>query len=192
MRGSPEIFWVKCTDLGGEVFIVTKGFIRGQLRGSYKGGNKDIIIPLSITVTDPGPPKDITVTSIYQNVFRDKKLKSVTFPVGSEFTRIHARAFQKNDLATIKFPASLNTIEQYAFAENKIEDVTIGEGVTIGDWAFADNDITKITIGANVTIGVGAFGNNKPDMFRTAYYEAETGGAGIYNFDKKTGDWEKE
>jgi hypothetical protein len=191
MRESAEICGAPCDDDDLEgVFIVTTGFFRGQLRGSYTGASRDITIPLSITVTDPEPPEDITVTSIYQDVFSGKDLTNVTFAVGNEFTRIHARAFQDNNLETIIFPASLKRIDLRAFRNNKLTQVTIPEGVhTIEQLAFAENTITEVTIGPIVeTIGDNIFGTNTYDF--VAKYRAEGAGAGTYNLVGTS--WEKQ
>jgi hypothetical protein len=206
VRSSFETCGAPCDDEGlAGVTIETAGFFKGQLRGSYIGNNKDITIPLKVTVTtDLGPPEvtdQITVTSIYQDVFRDQELERVTFNVGSEFRRIHARAFynnklsdlelpnsllridlwafRDNNLSTLKLPTSLLRIDQRAFEGNALTVVTIPEEVhTIEQLAFAGNSITEVTIGAKVTtIGDNIFGTNTHN-FKTAY---ETGGAGTYN-----------
>jgi hypothetical protein len=191
MRESAEVCATPCGEGLEGVFIVTDGFFRGQLRGSYIGASTDITIPLSITVTDPEPPEDITVKSIYQDVFSGKNLTNVTFAIGNEFTRIHARAFQDNNLETITFPASLKRIDLRAFRNNKLTQVTIPEGVHTIEWqAFTGNNITNITIGNDVTIGDNAFGDNEPNAFKAAYEDAATGGAGTYNF--VDGNWVKE
>jgi hypothetical protein len=210
MRESAEICGAPCDDDDLEgVFIVTTGFFRGQLRGSYTGDSKNITIPE--VVNDPDAEEDITVTSIYQDVFREKSLEGVTFNVGSEFRRIHARAFYKNTLSTLVLPDALLRIDLWAFRDNNLSSLVLPDSLlridqrafqgnalsvitipaevhTIEQYAFAENPIIKVTIGDKVTtIGDQAFGANKPDDLRSLY---ESQGAGTYNF--VDGNWVKE
>lgn len=141
-------------DLEG-VFIVTTGFYRGQLRGSYTGSNAEITIPKS--VNDPDTKEAITVTSIWHDVFRnyseDPGLSEVNFKVGDEFTRIHARAFMNNDINSVAFPESLKRIDLRAFRDNELTKVTIPQGVHTIEWqAFANNNITEVELGGGYTI----------------------------------------
>jgi hypothetical protein len=195
MRRSTEICGVPCNnDLEGIVIVAT-GFYRGQLRGSYTGSATKITIPL--TVQDPDAGEKIVVTSIgwesaSDAIFSGRDLESVTFAVGNEFTRIHARAFMDNKLSELTLPDSLKRIDIRAFARNSLTELIIPEGVHTIEWqAFAENDITEITIGDGVTIGDQVFGYYKPDAFREAY-EGQNGGAGTYSFDDSSNKWVKE
>lgn len=124
----------------------------------YSGAATDIIIP---KVLD-----GITVTGIWQEFFKNKGLTSVAFQSDSQLTRIHARAFQNNNLTEIKIPDSV---------------------VHIDVRAFYGNSITKITIGSGVVMEGDVFGDNND--FRNAY-EASGSGAGTYLF--VDGRWKKQ
>jgi acetyltransferase-like isoleucine patch superfamily enzyme len=58
---------------------------------------------------------------------------------------------------------SIIEIGEYAFADNLLTEVTIGNNVSvIGDWALYNNELQSVTIGARVTsIGEGAFSGNQ-------------------------------
>lgn len=188
MRRSAEICATPCGDDLKGVYIVTTGFFKGQLRGSYEGDSTEITIPL--TVRDPDTEEEITVTSIWQDVFSRKGLTEVAFAEGIELTRIHARAFQTNSITSITFPESLKRIDLRSFRNNQLTEVTIPSEVhTIELEAFAGNNITEVTIGANVTtIGDNIFGDNTHN-FKAAYEHETTGGAGTYKLDDTT--WAK-
>lgn len=157
-----------------------KNGMLGAWNGSeeYSGGSKDIRIPSTID--------EINITNIGQNTFRDKGLENVTFPQDSRIERIHARAFQNNDLTEIVLPDSLNRIDTRAFYDNPISSVTIPDNVTtIENNAF--NKLTKITVGGNLTdLKYGAINGN--NAFRDAY-NAVDGGSGTYVWDGKI--WKK-
>ena len=126
----------------------------GFIKGSYTGDYQDIIIPNMMD--------GVTVTQIYQEVFKDKGLTSVVIEEG--ITRIHARAFQGNDLTEIVLPNSITRIDFGAFMGNDIKKVTIGTGVVLESKVFRSND-----------------------SFNAAY---ESGGAGTYIF--TNGQWIKQ
>jgi hypothetical protein len=171
VRRSFETCGAPCDDEGLEgVTIETAGFFKGQLRGSYTGENKNITIPSSIPVTDPGPPEvieNIIVTSIYQDVFRyyntdNLGLTSVTFSDGSQVRRIHARAFYNNNLITLVLPNSLLRIDLWAFRDNDLSTLVLPASLLRIDLrAFENNLLTKITIPEDVhTIEQLAFAGN--------------------------------
>jgi predicted ribosomally synthesized peptide with SipW-like signal peptide len=157
----------------------TNGML-GAWNGSeeYSGGANDIAIPSAID--------DINIMRIGQNTFRDKGLESVTFQEGSHIERIHARAFQGNQLTEIVLPNSLTRIDTRAFYDNPISTVIIPDGVTtIENNAF--NKLIKITVGSNLTdLKSGAI--NGSNSFRDAYL-SESGGAGTYIWDGTS--WKK-
>jgi hypothetical protein len=219
VRSSFETCGAPCNEGLAGVTIETAGFFIGQLRGSYTGTSRSITIPLEVTVTtDPGPLEvtdEITVTSIYQDVFRyyntdNLGLTSVTFSDGSQVRRIHARAFynnnlitlvlpnsllridlwafRDNNLSTLVLPTSLLRIDQRAFQGNALTEITIPDEVhTIEQFAFAENTITKVSIGAKVTtIGASIFGTNTHN-FVDAY---SSGKSGTYELDGTT--WTKQ
>lgn len=152
----------------------------GAWNGSeeYSGDSKDIVIPSTIY--------DIDIIRIGQNTFRGKGLGSVTFQEGSQIERIHARAFQSNNLTEIVLPDTLNRIDTRAFYDNPISTVVIPDSVTtIENNAF--NKLTKITVGSNLSdLKGGAI--NGSNAFRDAY-SSVNGGAGTYVWDGK--HWNK-
>ena len=168
------------TDTSMDGLTMQKNGMLGAWNGSeeYSGGSKDIAIPSTIN--------EINITNIGQNTFRDKGLESVTFSEDSRIERIHARAFQNNDLTQIVLPDSLNRIDTRAFYDNPISTVTIPDGVTtIENNAF--NKLTKITVGSNLNdLKNGAINGN--NAFRDAY-TAANGGSGTYVWDGKI--WKK-
>ena len=168
------------TDTSMDGLTMQKNGMLGAWNGSeeYSGGSKDIAIPSTIN--------EINITNIGQNTFRDKGLESVTFSEDSRIERIHARAFQNNNLTEIVLPDSLNRIDTRAFYDNPISSVTIPDNVTtIENNAF--NKLTKITVGSNLNdLKNGAINGN--NAFRDAY-TAANGGSGTYVWDGKI--WKK-
>ena len=148
----------------------------GAWNGSeeYTGGSYEITIPSEINNVD--------IIRIGQNTFRAKNLVAVTFEDGSQVERIHARAFQGNQLTEIVLPDSLTRIDTRAFYDNPISSVIIPDGViTIENNAF--NKLTNITVGNNLTdLKSGAINGN--DAFKNAYL-SDHGGAGTYTWDGK-------
>ena len=163
-----------------EGLTMQKNGMLGSWNGNeeYSGSSKDIVIPSTIA--------DIDIIRVGQNTFRDKGLESVTFSEGSQIERIHARAFQNNNLTQIVLPDSLNRIDTLAFYDNPIETVIIPDGVTtIENKAFSN--LTKITVGEHLTdLKSGAINGN--NAFRDAY-NAANGGAGTYVWDGT--NWKK-
>lgn len=159
------------------VYIVSAS---GRMQGPYTGSEKDIRIPSSMN--------GVSLKEIYQDVFKGKSLTQVIFDAGSGLVRIHARAFQNNDLSTISLPNGLQRIDLWAFKDNNLTEITLPSSVNIIEQkAFDGNDIQRITIGANVTsIGTSVFSNNN-EGFKAAY---ATGGAGTYVY--VSGNWVKQ
>ncbi len=151
----------------------------------YTGSSKDILIP---RVLD-----EINLKGVWQYVFANSNLNSVTFAADSEIVQIHRNAFAGNNLKEISLPAGLNRVDQYAFYNNDLTSVVIPDTVTrIEGNAFSrdsnsgKNNITTITIGPGVTtFGDNVFNGN--DSFRDAY---QLKGAGTYNL--IDGQWVKQ
>jgi len=126
----------------------------------YNGNKWTVRIPPSI--------RGISVTHIWLNAFRNKKLTGVTIPNG--VTNILDTAFADNQLTSITLPDSVTSLGQYAFFNNRLSGVTIPGGVTeIKAGTFANNPLTSVTIGAGVTLATdekldfgvySSFGNN--------------------------------
>ena len=159
-----------------EGLTVQNNGMLGAWNGSeeYSGG--------SIEITIPSEMNNVDIIRIGQNTFRAKNLVAVTFEDGSQVERIHARAFQGNQLTEIVLPDSLTRIDTRAFYDNPIASVIIPDGViTIENNAF--NKLTSITVGSNLTdLKSGAINGN--DAFKNAYL-SDRGGAGTYTWDGK-------
>jgi Flp pilus assembly pilin Flp len=152
----------------------------GRLQGPYTGSETDIRIPNALN--------GFSMKEIYQDVFKGKGLTEVLFDTGSGIVRIHARAFQNNELNQITLPNGLQRIDLWAFRDNNLTEVTLPPSLTtIEQRAFDGNNIQRITIGDNVTnIGTNVFSNNT-DGFKSAY---AAGGAGTYVY--INGTWTKQ
>lgn len=152
----------------------------GRLTGPYTGNEKDIKIPASMS--------GFALKEIYQDVFKGKSLTQVIFDAGNGLVRIHARAFQDNELSSVTLPDGLQRIDLRAFKDNNLTEITLPSSVkTIEQNAFDGNNIQRVTIGANVTsIGTSVFSNNN-EGFKSAY---ATGGAGTYIY--VNGNWVKQ
>lgn len=148
----------------------TSGGLAGRIWGSYSGDSRDIVIPAQLD--------GVSVSMIYQDVFKGKELVSVEFEEGSLVSRIHARAFFDNELSEIILPASVERIDLWAFRNNNISQITLPDKLhTIEDLAFEGNKLNQVTIGSGVrSIGSRAFGK-ETEQFVKAYND---GGAGTY------------
>ena len=116
-------------------------------------------------VTAFGPTNTVTVI---HNGDDDRNVLEIFDPVehvGHVFkvTKIGGDAFiGRNLIGALAIPDGVESIGDFAFADNRLEDVAIPESVTrIGASAFADNRLTSVSIPENVTdIGDGAFQGN--------------------------------
>ena len=149
------------------------------LDGNYTGSSQNIVIPTKL--------EDEIITEIYQRVFKNKGLITVSFAEGSQIEHIHRGAFQNNNLTEIVLPDSLKRIDGRAFYGNDIETVKIPDGVTYIEEKVFSN-LQQITVGSELeTINKNAINGN--DKFRTAY-RSENGGAGTYIWDGE--NWVKQ
>lgn len=156
------------------LIIVTSGGHLGYLKGDYTNEDiLDIVIPVSLD--------DQMIKNIWQDVFRDKGIESITFAQGSQIVQIHARAFYNNHLTSIDLPDTIEKIDLWSFKDNNLSEIKLPSSLkVIEQRAFEGNDLTKIKIGSNVeTIKDRAFGEYT-NSFIQAY---ETGGAGTYVLD---------
>ena len=82
---------------------------------------------------------------------------------GATLTTINNYAFDNNQLTQVTIPNSVTHIGNYAFYRNQLAQVTIPNSVThIGNNAFGNNQLKQVTIPDSVThIGNGAFDNNQ-------------------------------
>lgn len=180
--------------LGNEFYSITladgisfgSGWSSSFLSGSYTGGLKNIVIPKSIEGT--------TITHIWQDVFNNKGLVSVSFQIDSQIDQIHARAFLNNGLSEIVLPKNLKRIDRQAFDGNRIRFVVIPDSVTTIE-TNAFTGLERITVGSNLNFDTHPTGNhtqlensiNGSNAFRDAY---KVGGAGTYIWDGAK--WNKE
>lgn len=148
----------------------------GRLQGSFSSAEKDIKLLSELSGT--------VIKELYQDIFKNKGLTSFVFSSDSQVTRIHARAFQNNELSTITFPDTLQRIDLLAFKDNNFTELVLPESLTqVEQNAFQNNNITKITIGSKLNnIGNSAFGINH-NGFVSAY---QLGGPGTYVFINNT------
>jgi len=166
--------------LDGVFMDTSSEWFKYTLKGSFSGIEKDIIIPEMLD--------NKAIYMIYQEVFQNKSLLSVSFSDKSQITHIHARAFKDNLLKEILFPKTLKEIHVRSFMNNKLTEITLPNSVSlIEEAAFKGNNITKITVGDNLTtIYENAFDNNTKS-FKSAY---DKNGAGTYIFEN--GIWTKQ
>ncbi len=76
-----------------------------------------------------------------------KKLTSIVIPKSVQYIGEHAFSYCDIENLTFEEDPSLDRILKFAFAGNKIEELTIPEGVIlIDDWAFKSNTIKKLTL----------------------------------------------
>ena len=152
----------------------------GRLKGIFSSSEKDVILLSELSGKE--------IKELYQDIFKNKGLTSFVFSNDSVVTRIHARAFQNNELSTITFPETLQRIDLLAFKDNNLTELVLPESLThVEQNAFQGNNITKITVGSNLsTIGNSAFGINNAG-FSAVYL---VGGAGTYVYLNNT--WVKQ
>ncbi len=82
-------------------------------------------------------------------------LKSYTL---GKLTYIGDYAFLLTDITALPSFEALTELGDYAFAFTLIEEVTIPDGMKVGDYAFTEcEELASVKIGDNVTIGEGAF-----------------------------------
>lgn len=158
------------SSVDGLIIITTGGHV-GYLKGDYN--NEDllnIVIPVALD--------DQVIKNIWQDVFKDKGIESISFAQGSQIVQIHARAFYNNNLSSIDLPDTIERIDLWSFKDNNLSEIKLPSSlVVVEQRAFEGNELTKIEIGNNVeTIKDRAFGEHT-DSFKQAY---ETGGAGTY------------
>jgi hypothetical protein len=166
----------------------TSGWSSSFLNGSYAGSSPNILIPASMD--------GVTLTRVWQDVFNDKGLDSISFQNESQIEHIHARAFRNNNLTEVVLPETLKRIDQLAFDGNNITSVVIPDSVTTIERS-AFTSLEKITVGSNLNFHSHPQGHesllndsiNGNNAFRDAYV-AEGGGEGTYTWNGST--WLKE
>lgn len=95
----------------------------GGLNGSYSGPSR---------VKIPATFGENALTEIGQETFLNSGLEEVVFASDSQVRKIHARAFQDNNIRRLVLPDSLEELDFRSFIGNtNLDQVTIGSGVTI-------------------------------------------------------------
>lgn len=141
----PETNYVQYSDIKGDEYSAYNGTLSGIL---------DFTKPVSYN------GKNWTVTEIGERAFQLENITEVKLPDG--MTRIGYKAFYKTaSLTTIKFPASLNYIENSAFSESGLTGaVTFPDNTFIGANAFQSCvKITSLDITKVKYLGSGCFRN---------------------------------
>jgi len=187
-------YWTRVTSthytisLDDGLLFGTSGWSSSFLNGSYAGSSPNILIPASMD--------GVTLTRVWQDVFNDKGLVSISFQNESQIEHIHARAFRNNNLTEVVLPETLKRIDRLAFDGNNITSVVIPDSVTTIETS-AFTGLEKITVGSNLNFHTHPQGNesqlnnsiNGNNAFRDAYV-ADGGGAGTYTWNGST--WVKE
>lgn len=141
----PETNYKQYTDIKGDEYSAYNGTLSGIL---------DFTKPVSYN------GKNWTVTEIGERAFQLENITEVKLP--DVMTRIGYKAFYKTaSLTTIKFPASLNYIENSAFSESGLTGaVTFPDNTFIGANAFQScAEITSLDIAKVKYLGSGCFRN---------------------------------
>ncbi len=94
----------------------------------YTGTDTDIVIPKR-------------ATEIAYNAFQGKKIKSLSFEIGSKMEKIGINAFYYCELETLQLPDSLIEIGNCAFFMNSLKSVTLPANLKkVGGHAFGDDE----------------------------------------------------
>lgn len=94
-------------------------------------------------------------------------------------TYIGDYAFHNTSIKTVHSLENVSKIGAYAYAETEVMDVTIPNGMDVGEGAFRDcKKLASVKIGNNVTLGTDAFryNNMNPGNYTSSYYEVEENG----------------
>jgi Leucine Rich Repeat (LRR) protein/type IX secretion system substrate protein len=122
---------------------------------SYNFANTNIVIPDSLD-----NQKVIGIGNEVFMIHEGDQITSVQFPDSLE--TIGNNAFQDNDITIINIPPFLTYIGDAAFFNNHISSLNIPENIkAIGDGAFSYNSMSTLTFEEGITsIGHSAFNNN--------------------------------
>ena len=121
--------------------------------------NKDGEWIIGYTIIEDGTGKHLeihdSVKTIPSDHFRNQGLTSVI--IGNNVETIGEGAFKSNKIEYLTIPEGVE-IGNYAFKHNLIKELKISKDVKIGQQAFDSNkNLTKVTLSPNIMIGVGAF-----------------------------------
>ena len=117
--------WVLSTERSSYVVISTDGLIIvitgghiGYLKGDYNNQDSlDIIIPVSLDGQ--------VIKNIWQDVFKNKGIESITFAQASQIIQIHARAFYSNNISSIVLPDTIEKIDLWAYKDNNLTEIRL-------------------------------------------------------------------
>jgi prepilin-type N-terminal cleavage/methylation domain-containing protein len=132
----------------------------------YTGDDKDIFFPSTLDGE--------LIKEIYQDVFKEKGLKSINFADHSSLERIHARAFRDNELTEIVFPDSLKNIDTYSFENNKLQIIALPVNLEkIESHAFKNNELQNVVLPDNLEMPIPVHsatysGNTRPSIPETS------------------------
>ena len=111
-----------------------------QIARNAFSGNKNIIsvqLPESITIIKGSAFKGAT------------NLKTINFP--STLRTIEIRAFEGCPLESFAFPVNLKSIDDYAFTNIKMKELTLPNNIKVGDFVFSGSAVEKVTLPKNFT-----------------------------------------
>ena len=120
---------------------------------SYTGSSTSVIIPFTITNTTTGLKYNVTSIANGTNAnptFNTRTLTSVT--LNMNINSIGQFAFANNNLTSIIIPNSVTAIGDAAFYTNRLTSINISTNVSyLGGSLFQLNNLTNVTIPPNVT-----------------------------------------
>jgi len=88
--------------------------------------------------------------------------------------------FEGKSLTSVVFPKSLGSIQKRAFANNKLTNITLPNGISLGQSVFNGNPITSFTLGSEMTCYSDSL------LTLTPYYYGNDRQAGVYTLDDST------
>ena len=152
--GKKPIAKTKPVKKGGTPKKSARGGDKKAPYGTLTGGI--LTVPSSVKfIPDSCDPKS-------KALFEHAGLTAVQFTAPSGLTSIGDCAFMKNSIAELTVSGKVETIGRYAFLDNQLTTVKIGDSVKrIDSGAFGRNRIAKLAIGKSVEfIGQRAFYSN--------------------------------
>ena len=100
-----------------------------------------------------------------------------------QLTKIGEYAFFETKISEMPAFTAQTEIGKYAFSHSGLTTVTIPDGMNIAEGTFSEcQKLEQVTIGNNVTLGDYAFSMNKDYAFKLRNYDTETGKRFYYEF----------
>ena len=104
------------------------------------------------TLIVPNTYKDLPVTEIGKDAFRNAPTTLISVQLGDAITTIADNAFATSRIQNITLGNGLISIGNHAFSSCAITSIDLPQSLTtIGYWAFSDSDLISITIPDQVT-----------------------------------------